>query len=140
MRRPAPTRIEPGSWDEHAQVIAPNHSDAAASGREPARAEPVADPPAGSPTVEPAERRGIRLPHHIVIVGGGAGGLELATRLGDRLGRRGKARITLVDCALHAHLEAAAARGRRGHAGPRRRRLDYLAQARWHHFKFTSAA
>ena len=36
-------------------------------------------------------------PHHIVIVGGGAGGLELATRLGDRLGRRGKAVITLVD-------------------------------------------
>jgi len=27
-------------------------------------------------------------PHRIVIVGGGAGGLELATRLGDKLGRR----------------------------------------------------
>src|SRR6202795_1691836 len=35
----------------------------------------------------------------IVVVGGGAAGLELATRLGDRLGRRGLARITLVDCA-----------------------------------------
>lgn len=33
----------------------------------------------------------------IVIVGGGAGGLELATKLGRRLGRRGEARITLVD-------------------------------------------
>ena len=34
------------------------------------------------------------LPHlnRIVIVGGGAGGLELATRLGDRLGRRKRAR------------------------------------------------
>ena len=29
--------------------------------------------------------------HHIVIVGGGAGGLELATLLGDKLGKRGKA-------------------------------------------------
>ncbi|MFA5495135.1 MAG: NAD(P)/FAD-dependent oxidoreductase [Porticoccaceae bacterium] len=34
---------------------------------------------------------------HIVIVGGGAGGLPLATRLGKRLGKRGRARITLVD-------------------------------------------
>ena len=33
----------------------------------------------------------------IVIVGGGAGGLELATRLGRKLGRKGKAQITLVD-------------------------------------------
>ena len=36
-------------------------------------------------------------PHRIVIVGGGAGGLPLATALGDKLGRRGKAAITLVD-------------------------------------------
>ena len=36
-------------------------------------------------------------PHRIVIVGGGAGGLELATRLGDRLGRRSKADITLIE-------------------------------------------
>lgn len=35
-------------------------------------------------------------PHRIVIVGGGAGGFELATRLGDTLGRRGKAEITLI--------------------------------------------
>jgi NADH dehydrogenase len=33
----------------------------------------------------------------IVIVGGGAGGLELATTLGRKLGRKGKAEITLVD-------------------------------------------
>lgn len=33
----------------------------------------------------------------IVIVGGGAGGLELATRLGRKLGRAGLAKITLVD-------------------------------------------
>ncbi len=34
---------------------------------------------------------------NIVIVGGGAGGLELATALGRKLGRKGKAKITLVD-------------------------------------------
>ncbi|AMD00569.1 NADH dehydrogenase [Halomonas chromatireducens] len=33
----------------------------------------------------------------MVVVGGGAGGLELVTRLGRRLGRRGKAEITLID-------------------------------------------
>ena len=33
----------------------------------------------------------------IVIVGGGAGGLELATQLGRKLGRHKKAKITLVD-------------------------------------------
>lgn len=39
----------------------------------------------------------------IVIVGGGAGGLELATKLGRKLGRRGKAEILLVD-KNHTHL------------------------------------
>mgnify|MGYP002622361709 CR=1 FL=1 len=75
-------------------------------------------------------------PHHIVIVGGGAGGLELATRLGDRLGRRGKAVITLVDRSrTHLwkpllHQVAAGSMDINDHE------LDYLAQARWHHFRF----
>jgi NADH dehydrogenase len=74
--------------------------------------------------------------HHIVIVGGGAGGLELATRLGDRLGRKRQARITLVDCS-RTHLwkpllhEVAA-----GSMDLYEHDLDYLAQARWHHFQF----
>ncbi|WP_432453422.1 MULTISPECIES: NAD(P)/FAD-dependent oxidoreductase [unclassified Agarivorans] len=33
----------------------------------------------------------------IVVVGGGAGGLELATSLGHKLGKRGKAKIVLID-------------------------------------------
>jgi NADH dehydrogenase len=74
--------------------------------------------------------------HHIVIVGGGAGGLELATRLGDKLGRKGRARVTLVDCS-RTHLwkpllhEVAA-----GSMDLYEHDLDYLAQARWHHFDF----
>jgi len=32
--------------------------------------------------------------HRIIVVGGGAGGLELATRLGDKLGRRKLADVT----------------------------------------------
>lgn len=39
----------------------------------------------------------------IVIVGGGAGGLELATQLGHKWGKKGKAEIHLVD-ANHTHL------------------------------------
>ncbi len=38
--------------------------------------------------------------HKIVIVGGGAGGLELATKLGKRFGKSDKASITLVDTNL----------------------------------------
>jgi len=75
-------------------------------------------------------------PHRIVIVGGGAGGSELATRLGDSLGRRGRARVTLIDRArTHLwkpllHEFAAGSMDLDHHA------LDYLAQARWHHFRF----
>ena len=74
--------------------------------------------------------------HRIVIVGGGAGGVELATRLGDSLGRRGRARVTLVDRArTHLwkpllHEFAAGSMDLDHHA------LSYLAQARWHHFRF----
>ncbi|HEX5078598.1 MAG TPA: NAD(P)/FAD-dependent oxidoreductase [Geminicoccaceae bacterium] len=79
---------------------------------------------------------GTASPHHIVVVGGGAGGLVLATRLGDRLGRRGKARITLVDCAL-THVwkpllhEIAAGTLHAAADG-----LDYLVHAARHHFTF----
>ncbi len=36
--------------------------------------------------------------HRVVIVGGGAAGLELATRLGEHLGKKKAASITLLDC------------------------------------------
>lgn len=74
--------------------------------------------------------------HRVVIVGGGAGGLELATKLGYSLGRKGMADITLVDKSkthvwkplLH---EIAA-----GSMNPETQQLDYLAQAHWNHFNF----
>jgi NADH dehydrogenase len=75
-------------------------------------------------------------PHRIVVVGGGAGGLELATRLGDTLGKRGQAQVTLVDRA-RSHLwkpllhEVAA-----GSLDVDDHELDYLAQAHWHHFTY----
>jgi NADH:ubiquinone reductase (H+-translocating) len=74
--------------------------------------------------------------HKIVIVGGGAGGLELATKLGDSLGKKKKAEITLIDCTkthvwkplLH---EIAA-----GSMNPDKHELEYMAQAHWHDFRF----
>ena len=74
--------------------------------------------------------------HRIVIVGGGAGGLELATRLGDSLGKTGRAEITLVDRSrTHIwkpllHAIAAGSLRRSQHE------LNYLAQAHWHHFRY----
>lgn len=72
----------------------------------------------------------------IVVVGGGAGGLELVTRLGRKLGRRNKADITLVD-RNHSHLwkpllhEVAT-----GSLDDGVDALSYLAHARNHHFNF----
>ena len=79
-------------------------------------------------------------PHRIVIVGGGAGGLPLATSLGDRYGRGSVAQVTLVDRnATHVwkpllHEVAAGRMDADAHA------LDYLAIAHWHHFRFRQGA
>jgi NADH dehydrogenase len=74
--------------------------------------------------------------HDIVIVGGGAGGLELATHLGKTLGKRKRARITLVErCRTHLWkplLHAIAA----GSMDPSEEELNYLAQAHWRNFAY----
>jgi NADH:ubiquinone reductase (H+-translocating) len=74
--------------------------------------------------------------HEIVVVGGGAAGLELVTRLGDRLGRRARASVTLVECG-RTHLwkpllHAVAA----GSIDPGEYEVNYLAQAHWHGFRY----
>ncbi|WP_233837132.1 NAD(P)/FAD-dependent oxidoreductase [Paraburkholderia sp. ZP32-5] len=79
--------------------------------------------------------------HRFIVVGGGAGGLELATRLGNRYGasrRNGdvQAQVTLVD-RYPTHIwkpllhEVAA-----GSMDPFTQELEYAAQARWHGFEF----
>lgn len=80
--------------------------------------------------------RAQRAPHRVVIVGGGAGGLPLASRLGDTLGRASRAEITLVDrCATHVwkpllHEVAAGRMDADAHE------VDYLALGHWHRFRF----
>jgi NADH dehydrogenase len=88
------------------------------------------------------EERTSRPVHRIVIVGGGAGGLPLATALGDKLGdkKEGRAEITLVD-RFETHLwkpllhEVAA-----GRMDADAHDIDYLALGYWHHFRFRQGA
>jgi len=74
--------------------------------------------------------------HHIVVVGGGAAGLELVTKLGNSLGQHKRARITLVDRSrTHIwkpllHSIAAGSLRRSQHE------LNYMAQGHWHHFHY----
>jgi NADH dehydrogenase len=74
--------------------------------------------------------------HKIVIVGGGAGGLELAAKLGNKLGKKKKAHIKLIDSTL-THLwkpllhEVAA-----GTLNSYEDELGYLALAHKNHFTF----
>jgi NADH:quinone reductase (non-electrogenic) len=89
-----------------------------------------------NPRSETATLRAGETAHRVVVVGGGAAGLELVTRLGDRLGRRLRASVTLVECA-RTHLwkpllHAVAA----GSIDPGECELSYLAQAHWHGFRY----
>lgn len=74
--------------------------------------------------------------YHIIVVGGGAGGLELAAKLGRKLGKKKKAAITLVDTTT-THLwkpllhEVAA-----GTLNSYEDELSYLALAHRNHFTF----
>lgn len=74
--------------------------------------------------------------HHIVIVGGGAGGLELATRLGNKIGKRKRAKITLLDF-NRTHIwkpllhEVAA-----GTFDSYENQVEYMAQAKSNHFAY----
>lgn len=72
----------------------------------------------------------------IIVVGGGAGGLELATKLGRKVGHKGLAEITLID-SKRTHLwkpllhQVAA-----GALDIGDQQLEYLAQAHWRDFRF----
>ena len=74
--------------------------------------------------------------HRVVIVGGGAGGLELATKLGNSRGRRRRADITLIERARthfwKPHLHEIAA----GSMDVAVYDTDYLAQSHWHCFRY----
>src|SRR5262245_54535627 len=90
------------------------------------------------------KRRGLKMKqekgesavHRIIVIGGGAGGLELVTGLGDTVGRRGVADVTLIDKS-RTHLwkpllhEVAA-----GSMDFAVQEMEFRAQAHWHHFHY----
>ena len=71
--------------------------------------------------------------HKIVIVGGGAGGLELATRLGKKLGKRNLAEIMLIDASA-SHIWKPLLHEVAAGVLDATEEVDYLAQAHRNHF------
>ncbi len=72
----------------------------------------------------------------IVIVGGGAGGLELATALGRKLGRRDKAEVVLVDAKPYHLWKPLLHEVATGSLDDGVDSLSYLAHARGNGFRF----
>lgn len=97
--------------------------------------EPQTPSPADQPRESAAAERAACAPR-IVVVGGGAGGLELATRLGHKLGRRGHAEITLVDASLTHLWKPLLHEVASGTLDSQDDEVSFLAHAKRHHFRF----
>ena len=105
---------------------------ALSSAVQPAEMEAAARETPAAETILP-EQAGL---HRIVVVGGGAGGLELATMLGDKLGKNKRAHVTLIEKKRthfwKPHLHQIAA----GSMDIGVYETNYLAQGHWHHFRY----
>ncbi|MET0337400.1 MAG: FAD-dependent oxidoreductase [Caulobacter sp.] len=76
--------------------------------------------------------------HDIIIIGGGAGGLELAARLGRRLGRReGRRRILLIDRSIFHLWKPSLHEVAAGSLDSHQEGLSYPLLGRRNHFSFT---
>ncbi len=73
--------------------------------------------------------------HNIVIVGGGAAGLELATHLGRKLGKKNRAEITLID-ATTTHIWKPLLHEVAAGTLDESEQVEYLSQAHRNHFRF----
>ncbi len=73
--------------------------------------------------------------HKIVIVGGGAGGLELATSLGKKLGQKGRAEVMLLD-ASPTHIWKPLLHEVAAGTLDESEQIEYLAQAHRNHFRY----
>lgn len=78
-------------------------------------------------------------PHQIVIVGGGAAGLELACALGEKSRKDTSFEVTLVDCS-HTHIWKPLLHEVAAGTIDSSEELSYLAQARASHFNFRLGA
>ncbi|WP_253959002.1 NAD(P)/FAD-dependent oxidoreductase [Paraburkholderia fungorum] len=74
--------------------------------------------------------------HRVVIVGGGVGGLGLATRLSETLGRAGLAQVVLVDRWPTHFWKPLLHEAASGQIDPATHQLQYAVQAQRHGFEF----
>lgn len=72
---------------------------------------------------------------NIVIVGGGAAGLELVTHLGKKLGKSGRAKITLIDDSA-THIWKPLLHEVAAGTLDSSEEIQYLAQAHRNHYQF----
>ncbi|MCW5567080.1 MAG: FAD-dependent oxidoreductase [Dokdonella sp.] len=76
--------------------------------------------------------------YDIVVIGGGAGGLELAARLGRKLGRRaGRERVLLIDRSVFHIWKPSLHEVAAGTLDAHQEGLSYMILARRNHFSFT---
>jgi NADH dehydrogenase len=75
-------------------------------------------------------------PHRIVIVGGGAAGLELATRLGNGVGKRHRAEVVLIDRFPTHFWKPLLHEVASGQIDASSHQIDYASHAKWNHFRF----
>ena len=73
----------------------------------------------------------------IIIIGGGAGGLELATDLGDKLGKTDKAQITLIDKNSYHLWKPLLHEVATGVLDEQVDNIFYASQGQQHNFEFT---
>lgn len=74
--------------------------------------------------------------HRVLIVGGGAAGLELATRLGRKFGRKRGASITLVDRARRHIWKPLLHEVAAGAFDLETGSVEYIAHAKRHHYRY----
>jgi NADH dehydrogenase len=78
--------------------------------------------------------------HRVLIVGGGAAGLRLASRLGRSLGRRRKASITLLDKSRIHVWKPLLHEIASGSMNSETDSLELIAHARWRHYRYRIGA
>ena len=113
---PAPTVLQPIDLAMPTARVAAAEGKPLTGHRSACRGRAIPEPTAPSGACPRANHGKLPASHRYRGLGGAAG-LELATKLGHGLGRREKAQVTLVRAQPHSYLEAAPARGGRGHPG-----------------------
>ncbi|SAK87135.1 FAD-dependent pyridine nucleotide-disulfide oxidoreductase [Caballeronia hypogeia] len=90
--------------------------------------------------LNPYAQHQVDSPHRIVIVGGGAAGLELATRLGNGVGKRRRAEVILIDRFPTHFWKPLLHEVASGQIDASSHQIDYASHAKWNHFRFEQGA